>query len=214
MAKKNETNKSTTINNDMYDTSDRYENAHNTIVKETITYDNTPIFNKILTCLYIIIALLALNIIMSAINNNSTTTSTTKKTTTTTTVQENTDYDVSNFEAIDADKFVEAYKGDELKVIYLGRANCGFCVKFVPVLNEVQENYDFKTLYLDINNVDQTGVNNIIALNEEFFTGDNTAYGYTPMTLIVKNNEIVDYQVGYSDYSTLEALISKHFSKK
>ena len=156
---------------------------------------------------------------MTAINltgDTNNTTNNTKKTTTTT-VNEN--YDVSSFKQIDEDEFVEAYKGKDVQLIYLGRPNCGFCVKFVPILTEVQENYDFTPLYVDINTV--TDANKIIELNEEFFTDDETeitpertAYGYTPMTLIVKNGEILDYQIGLSDYSSLEKIVSKYFDKK
>lgn len=214
MTKKQETNKSTKSIDNSYNKNGKYENEQNTVVKETITYDNTPIFNKILVCLYIIIALLGLNIIITAIRGNSNTTSTVNNTKSTTTTTASADYDVSSFKAINTDEFIEAYNGDETKLIYLGRPDCGYCIKFVPILTEVQKSYNFQTLYLDINNVSSEDVNRIIELNEDFFTGDNTSYGYTPMTLIVKNGEIVDYQIGYSPASTLEDLVSKYFDKK
>lgn len=208
MAKNEESTKKTKVNNDIKD-------EKNTIIKETITYDNTPIFNKMLVCLYIIIALLALNIIISAIkgSNNSSSNETNKKTTTTTTAS-TANYDVSSFKAINTDEFIEAFNGSETKLIYLGRPDCGFCIKFVPVLTEVQNGYNFQTLYLDINTVAKDDVNRIIALDNDFFTGENTAYGYTPMTLIVKDGKIIDSQVGHSSVSTLEALVSKYFDKK
>lgn len=208
MAKNEESTKKTKVNNDIKD-------EKNTIIKETITYDNTPIFNKMLVCLYIIIALLALNIIISAIkgSNNSSSNETNKKTTTTTTAS-TANYDVSSFKAINTDEFIEAFNGSETKLIYLGRPDCGFCIKFVPVLTEVQNGYNFQTLYLDINTVTKDDVNRIIALDNDFFTGENTAYGYTPMTLIVKDGKIIDSQVGHSSVSTLEALVSKYFDKK
>lgn len=191
------------------------ETKNSTIIKETITYDNTPIFNKMLICLYIIIALLALNIIITAINISSSGTSSSKPNTTTpTSAQSTTSYDVSKFKAINTEQFIDAYKGSETKLIYLGRPDCGYCVKFVPILTEVQEKYNFETLYLDINTVGKDDVNKIIELNNEFFTGENTAYGYTPMTLIVKDNKILDSQIGASNASTLEALVSKYFDKK
>lgn len=213
MAKTKNTNKTTNVydTND-YNTSDRYENAHNSIVKETITYDNTPIFNKILICLYVIIALLALNIIITAIKGNNVLDKNESKTTTTTTSSST--YDVSSFKAINTDEFIEAYNGSDTQLIYLGRPDCGYCIKFVPVLTEVQNKYKFQTLYLDINEVNSSDVSRIVALNEEFFKGENTAYGFTPMTLIVRNGEIVDSQVGYSNASTLETLVSKYFDKK
>ncbi len=209
MAKNGESTKKTKVTDDI-------NNEKNTIIKETITYDNTPIFNKMLICLYIIIALLALNIIISAINGTSGSRNSTNENTksTTTTTQATADYDVSKFKAIDANQFIDAYNGDETKLIYLGRPDCGFCVKFVPVLTEVQNKYKFETLYLDINTVNQDDVNRIIALNNDFFSGSDTAYGYTPMTLIVKDGKILDSQIGYSSASTLEALVSKYFDKK
>lgn len=212
MAKKEESTVKTKASKE--NSTNNYETKNSTIIKETITYDNTPIFNKMLVCLYIIIALLALNIIITAINVSSNGTSNNNSKTTTTTTKTVADYDVSKFKAINADQFIEAYNGSETQIIYLGRPDCGYCVRFVPVLTQVQEKYKFETLYLDINTVGSTDVNRIIELNNEFFTGENTAYGYTPMTLIVKNGEILDYQVGASDASTLEALVSKHFDKK
>lgn len=203
--------KDTKKTENIYDTSDKYENAHNSIVRETITCDNSPILNKILICLYIIIALLALNIIISAIKANGTTSTSTKTTTTTTA---SSTYDVSSFKAINTDEFIEAYNGDETKLIYLGRPDCGYCIKFVPILTSVQKQFNFQTLYLDINQVGTDDVNRILELNESFFKGENTAYGYTPMTLIVKNGEILDYQIGYSNEDTLKTLVSKYFDKK
>ena len=214
MAKaKNTNNNSNIYDTNDYNTSDRYENAHNSIVKETITYDNTPIFNKMLICLYVIIALLALNIIVNAIKGSGTFKSENSKSTTTTTVA-SANYDVSSFKAINTDEFIEAYNGSDTTLIYLGRPDCGYCIKFVPVLTEVQKKYNFTTLYLDINEVNSSDVSRIVALNEEFFKGENTAYGYTPMTLIVKDGKILDSQVGYSSASTLETLVSKYFDKK
>lgn len=196
--------------------SSKTEEKNSTIIKETITYDNTPIFNKMLVCLYIIIALLALNIIITAVkgNNNGTSsngTNNNSKTTTTTTVA-TADYDVSKFKAINTDEFIDAYNGSETQLIYLGRPDCGFCVRFVPILTGVQEKYNFTTLYLDINTVKDA--NRIIELNNDFFTGEDTKYGYTPATLIVRDGKIIDSQIGASDASTLEALVSKYFDKK
>ncbi len=211
MAKKEENTVKTKASKE--DNTKKYETKNNTIIKETITYDNTPIFNKMLVCLYIIIALLALNIIITAIKGSSNETRNNNPKTTTPT-QSVANYDVSKFKAINTDQFIDAYKGSETQLIYLGRPDCGYCVRFVPVLTEVQEKYKFETLYLDINTVEKNDVNRIIELNNEFFTGENTAYGYTPMTLIVRDGKILDSQVGASNANTLEALVSKYFDKK
>ena len=188
---------------------------NNSIIRETITYDNTPIFNKILICLYVIIALLALNIIIFAVKGNSNGSSNNNSNTSNTTDESiPEEYDVSSFKEINVDEFIDAYNGDTTQLIYIGSPECGFCHKFVPVLTSVQEKYDFQTLYLNISNLDQDGANKIIELNNDFFTSNDTALGLTPSTLLVKNGEIVDYQIGASDESTLETLVSKYFEKK
>ena len=188
---------------------------NNSIIRETITYDNTPIFNKILICLYIIIALLVLNIIIFTVKSNGNGSSNNNLNTSNTTDESiPEEYDVSSFKEINVDEFIDAYNGDTIQLIYIGSPECGFCHKFVPVLTTVQEKYNFQTLYLNISNIDQDEANQIIELNTDFFTNENTALGLTPSTLLVKNGEIVDYQIGASDESTLETLVSQYFDKK
>ena len=190
-------------------------NNNNSIIRETITYDNTPIFNKILICLYVIIALLALNIIIFAVKGNSNE-SATNNSNASNKIDESVpeEYDVSSFKEINVDEFIDAYNGENTQLIYIGSPECGFCHQFVPVLTTVQEKYDFQTLYLDISKIDANAANRIIELNKDFFTNDETVLGKTPSTLIVKDGEIIDYQIGASDESTLENLVSKHFNEK
>ncbi len=168
--------------------------------------------NKSFICLIIIIVLLLINTILLSINLNGT--STTKKDKSTETTTSNTNYDISKFKEVNADEFVEKFKEDKYNLFYIGRPTCGYCVKFVPVLNNVQKLYKFETIYFDISKYTNDDANKIIALDEEFFTGENTAYGYTPMMLITKNGEIVDSQIGYSEQETFEKLVSKYFDKK
>ena len=177
--------------------------------------EETNPLNKIFWCLVVIIVLLIVNIITNVIlTTNIKSTSSNEAAQGNKKNDEEIEYNVSNFREVNADEFVEEFKKDEYHLFYLGRPTCGYCVKFVPVLNAVQDLYDFKTLYFDISKYGEEDANKIINLNESFFTGDNTSYGYTPMMLIVKNGEIVDHQVGYSDQSTFEELVSKYFKKK
>lgn len=169
--------------------------------------------NRNFACLVVIIIILLVNTVLLSINLNGTT-KTTKEEKTTETKQENTDYDVSKFKEVDVDGFVEKFKEDEYHLFYLGRPTCGYCVKFVPILNAVQDAYKFETVYFDISKYSSEEANKIIGLDETFFTGENTAYGYTPMMLITRNGEIVDNQIGYTDQATFEKLVSKYFDKK
>ena len=120
-------------------------------------------------------------------------------------------YDVSMFTSIDADKFIDLYKGEDKSLIYLGRSTCGYCIKFLPYLQKAQKEYGYKTYYLDITTVNDKNTEKIQELDE--FLKDN--YGYTPMVLVVKdgkilNKEVNNYEgVGYTDYKTFTKFLKK-----
>ena len=156
---------------------------------------------KIQICLYVIIALLLVNTIalFAAIKDPNTTTSGSDS-------EENYDYDVSMFETIDADGLVEAYNWDETKVVYFGRSTCGFCVQFLPVLQQAQQEYGYKTLYVDIETIDADGQNKIMGL-DSFFEEN---YGSTPITVLVKDGKIIDSEIGYVEYSTFTSMLEEN----
>lgn len=174
--------------------------------------------SKILTVLYVIAALIFINTVVLVVVNND------KFTNKNTSMQEGTgnntgnepsntgnetvEYDVSSFKEINVDEFVNAYNGSELQVIYVGRETCGHCVNYVPVLKQVQEALGFTPLYLDITTVDQAGAEKIYALNSEYFSEN---FGYTPMTLVVKNGEIVDETVGAMQYDATYEFLKPYF---
>ena len=136
----------------------------------------------------------------------------TKEETKTDDTEENTEYDVSMFTSIDVDGVVDAFKSSEMKVIYMGRSTCGYCVQFLPNLQKAQEEYGYETLYLDISTVDSDGQSKIVDLDKDFFEEN---YGATPTVLLVKDNKIVDSHVGYSEYDDYAKFLEKNgFSKK
>lgn len=170
--------------------------------------ETKEIMNKILRCLYAIIILLTVNTIIMIVTNGTINTSEDE------TEQEDNqaEYDVSMFTEIDADGVVNAFKSKELKVIYMGRSTCGYCVQFLPSLQKAQEEYQYETLYLDISKVNSDGQKKIIGLDEEFF---NEYYGSTPTVLLVKDNKIVDKHIGYSEYDDYAKFLEKNgFDKK
>ena len=51
------------------------------------------------------------------------------------------EYDVSNMTAVDVDGAVDLFDEEGTHVLYIGRSNCSVCIQFVPVLNQVQEDF-------------------------------------------------------------------------
>lgn len=179
--------------------------------------ENEIILNKIHKLLKLIVILFSATLIVlsigvsSYINNN-------KKSETTTESEYNTDYDVSMFKEIKASELKKNTK--DLSVVYIGRSTCSWCAAFLPRLWEAQEEYGYKTLYIDIakimdftNNgeiLDQKAYNimiNLTGKNYETYVKDN--FGATPMILIMKNNKIVGAQTGYSEYEEFKKVLNE-----
>ncbi len=179
--------------------------------------ENEIILNKIYKLLKLIVILFSATLIVlsigvsSYINNN-------KKSETTKESEYNTDYDVSMFKEIKASELKK--NTNDLSVVYIGRSTCSWCAAFLPRLWEAQEEYGYKTLYIDIakimdftNNgeiLDQKAYNimiNLTGKNYETYVKDN--FGATPMILIMKNNKIVGAQTGYSEYEEFKKVLNE-----
>ena len=124
------------------------------------------ILDKLLKCAYIIIALLAINtliLLVDSFNNNGNSSS---KTTTTENTgsgeEESGEYDVSMMESVDMNGVLEAFNSSDTQVIYMGRSTCGYCVKFLPALQQAQSDYGYTTKYLDITTVTEDDVNKLM----------------------------------------------------
>lgn len=118
----------------------------------------------------------------------------------------NEDYDVSNFESVNAEQLFSKINESGTHVVYIGRASCGFCTKFLPVMEEAQDQLGFKTIYFDLTQIidfnkntitDTTTYEKLAAYHEEF--------GATPMVLVFKDGAYVNGTVGYTD---LESYVS------
>ncbi len=150
------------------------------------------LFAKILT----VIAVVNTILLLIAVGDNTSTTS--KSSSTGSEETENTEYDVSMFEAISGNDFIKLLKGSGkgTSVIYLGRETCHYCVAFLPSMQKAQKEMGFTTKYLDITTVDEETAEKIAGLND--FLEEN--YGATPLVIVAKDGKYVDGLVGYTEY--------------
>lgn len=173
--------------------------------------------------LVVIMAILAIINLSILVSNNSGQTTTNEDLTPNST-DISADYDVSEFDEIKASDLSKESKNKTI-VVYIGRSSCGYCVQFVPILKSVQEKYNFTTKYIDIAKIidyNSSSISNQDAYNlltnmktNSEQKGIMEQFGSTPMTLVIKNNTIVDSIVGATDESTLTKLIEDNgFSKK
>ena len=157
--------------------------------------------NKIFIALILIICLLFI-IMVGVFNKNNTSTSTeTIKT------EDSTDtYDVSKFNEKTVTQLLTEKNSNDIEVVYIGRSTCGYCLKFLPILKEAQNNFKYKTTYIDLTKISETEQTQISNLNT--FVKEN--YGRTPMVLLVKNSQYIDGSIGYKEYSEFKLFLEKN----
>ncbi len=131
------------------------------------------------------------------------------------------DYDVSKFDEIDINKALALFDQKDLAVVYMGRETCHFCVQYVPIITSVQEELGFKTYYLDTLKMDVTSEfydKFINKLDKKYeLDGENKTigefyklYGYTPITIVIKNGKMIDGHIGYMERDYLMGLLDKY----
>jgi len=166
------------------------------IVKNQIDYTNS--LNKIFYALIVIAVILGLNLIINIVTNADSI-STSKEGT-----EENVNYDVSEFETLSTTDAVKKISEGGTQVVYIGRANCGYCVKFIPVLQEAQKDLGYKTIYIDLNEVTVDDQEKLVAYDS--YVEEN--FGYTPMVLVFKDGKYADGWVGYTEIEEFKSFLA------
>lgn len=80
-------------------------------------------------------------------------------------------------------------------LILVARPTCGYCVKYVPILEEIVDEYDITINYFDIDTL-SSGENSQFYSSSSLFTSND--FG-TPTLMITNNNKIKEYSIGYKE---------------
>ena len=83
----------------------------------------------------------------ATVENNATTNNNSNSNNNTTTDN----YDVSKMKEVDVDGALALFKSKKTEVLYIGRSDCSACIATVPYLNQVQEELNYTTNYMDLN---------------------------------------------------------------
>lgn len=180
------------------------------------------VLSKIKISLYLIAALLLINVVVNTINTGNTWSLRGSEPASETeggSEDEIPEYDASKYTEVDYKGLKNVMKEDGTHVIYFGRETCSFCAMFIPVMNEAQEKYGFKTYYFDVTRVwnyntntvvDQTAYEELTGIND-FFEENFLA---TPMVVIYKDGKYVDGTMGYQEIDTYSAFLEKNNFKE
>lgn len=169
--------------------------------------ETNELLKQIRNILIVIAFILLVNVIVTGMNNNvnySSGNSSGNNTLESINNDTTTEYDVSSFTEVTADEMFTKVNESGYHVIFFGSSNCGYCKAFIPVLQQAQTNFKFKTLYIDMTKVTDADATKIQAISDDVKEG----FGYTPLMIIYKDGKYVDMQVGYSDYSSFETFLT------
>lgn len=123
---------------------------------------------------------------------------------------ESVEYDTSMFTEISIDDFMKMYKEEKDYFVYTGRKTCGYCVAFLPMLQQSVSEYDYTLYYLDVDKLDNADLTSIAELHDDFAS----TIGGTPMVYLMGDKDVVDVNKGYTEYDTYAKFLEDNGVKK
>lgn len=107
---------------------------------------------------------------------------------------------------VDYAGYKSVVKSSENKILVLGQTTCSHCIKVKPILSNISKEYGITINYLDIlklSSEEQKKFTKYLTYLTENDWG-------TPLTLIVKNGEVIDSAEGERDYDGYVELFKKN----
>lgn len=105
-----------------------------------------------------------------------------------------------NVTYISLDEYVEKIQTDDKFVVVIGNVECSACVRFKPILEEINKNKGTEIFYVQIDNSKWTKEQKeeLVTKTQELL---NVEIQGTPTSLIIDNKEAKTVAVGYQEYS-------------
>ena len=165
------------------------------------------LLKKIYICLVIIIILLFIIILNQTFNVTVKAEGNTQ-----TATEETTEYDTSKFDNLTVNELISRIEKKEKVLVFVGRSTCGWCVQFLPIVKQAQDDYNFKTVYIDLTKMTEEDRDNLVKKDKTGFIEEKL--GATPMILIFENGTLKKGQSGYSDYNTFAEFLEANGYEK
>lgn len=101
--------------------------------------------------------------------------------------------------------FYSDLNSSENKLVMIGRDNCSWCQLFKPTLDFMSEKYGLKYTYVNTNKLTNSSFNKML----KSINVSSDDFG-TPLTVVVRNGEVVDSLNGYTDEVDLLEFLKKY----
>ena len=115
----------------------------------------------------------------------------------------------SIFENKESKKYLKEFysnlNGSEVKLVMIGRDNCSWCQLFQPTLDYMSKKYNFEYTYVNTNKLTNSVFNKML----KDINVDSKNFG-TPLTVVVKEGNVIDSLNGYTDEVDLLEFLKKN----
>ena len=91
-------------------------------------------------------------------------------------------------------EFYSAFNGSENKLVMIGRDNCSWCQLFKPSLDFMHDNYGLDYIYVNTNELTSGMFKKLL----KDINVNSDEFG-TPLTIVVKDGQVVDSLNGFTD---------------
>lgn len=109
-------------------------------------------------------------------------------------VSENQEND-TKLNKISCQQYQDITKSKDNNLILIARPTCSYCLKFIPILEEIIEEYGINVNYFNTDALSEAEVSNFYNSAELFKSRE---FG-TPSMIITNNGKIVKYSIGYKE---------------
>ncbi len=89
------------------------------------------------------------------------------------------------------DSFYKSMGSKDETVIYYGSSSCSYCELQTPIMKQIKKDYNLDYLYIDATKLSSDDKKEILRVLD--------VEGSTPTIAVVKNDEVIDVNVGYMD---------------
>lgn len=117
------------------------------------------------------------------------------------------DSEYKNLAKLTYDQYKCLYDSEEPFVLMITQSTCSYCKEFKPIMDEYAEENKVPVYYLELDTMDQKDAQDF--MNSLSYFSENTDWG-TPLTLAIKNKQVVTELNGYTDdTATIDNLFKK-----
>lgn len=100
------------------------------------------------------------------------------------------------------DSFYKYMGKKEETVIYYGSSTCSYCSLQTPIMKQIKEDYKIDYLYIDASKLSEKDKKEILKVLD--------VEGSTPTIAVVKDDDVVDVNIGYMDGKTTVEFLKKN----